>query len=197
VTYVVVETSHEGAPVRRTKVDNGEWIPRSKGIGPWWIEATGALGGDPTPFVVDVEFATEPDDTLPSGASGGSDASPVPVSVLGTVALAGNVPVVNPPGGALATTDELERKALAMPAAGGSGSIVLNAGDQNVATTPGTVLELVAVGGPAFVAPTDATNAANRMLVQSGERVRVIATAALHATQGPAAGGTLHYAQRA
>lgn len=193
VTYVVVETSLEGAPVRRTKVANGEWIPRPKGIGPWWIEATGVLGGDPTPLAVDVELATELDDALPSGAANGSDASPVPVSVLSQAA-----PFQVSAAAAFPVTDALEAQTLAKPAAGGSGSIGLNAADQNVATTPGTILELVALGGSAFVAiDTDSTVAADRMLVLANERVKVRAGNALHATQGPAAGGTLYYAQRA
>lgn len=178
ILYAVI-TNAFGWPVDRVTVRDGTWYPRRTGR--WWLEAVGALGGDASALAVDVEYATSAKD-LPPATAPGSVAAPVTVTLS-----SGNVQVA---------ADPTLAKVYGTPVVGGSGAIVLGAGNQQVATVAGRMLQLTAVDGDAFYAiDGDSTVAANKILLQAGATAMVKAGAALHASQGPNAGGTLYFAQ--
>lgn len=180
VMYAVL-TNNWGAPVGRKTIRDGTWYPGK--TGPWWIETWGDPAGDPSLLACDVEIATALDDKPPATTTG-SQAGPIEVTLSGQQVQVAADPTIS--------------KVYGTPVAGAAGSIVLDGTDKQVATVAARQLQLTAVDGDAFIAiDGDSTFPVNRLLILMGTSIMLKAGLALHATQGPAVGGTLYYAQLA
>lgn len=98
-------------------------------------------------------------------------------------------------------SDSAILKLYSPPVLGGSGSLALDGTDKSVAVTRGRMVLVTAKGGDAFLAiGGDSTVAANQTILLDGSVMAIMipfapvpGDGALHATQGPAAGGTLYY----